>query len=97
MDLLAEIDRKGLGMARVVVGAGLPADGLTSGEVLRVDLKAAASCDDGEMAVLDSMIGQLLAVFRCLASGRRPDSPSQDSVITRVVSGFQIHSRNGDR
>jgi len=97
MDLLAELDRKGLGMARVVVGAGLPADGLTSGEVLRVDLKAAASCDDGEMAVLDAMIGQLLAFFRCLASGRRPDSPSQTGVITRVVSGFRIHSRNGDR
>ncbi len=49
------------------------------------------------MAVLDAMVGQLLAFFRCLAAGRRPDSPSEDSVITRVVSGFQIHSRNGER
>ena len=49
------------------------------------------------MTVLDAMVGQLLAFFRCRAAGRRPDSPSEDSVITRVVSGFQIHSRDGGR
>lgn len=97
MDLLAELDRKGLGRkGRVVVGASLPAEGLTP-DVLRIDCAAAASCDDGEMAVLDAMVGQLLAFFRCLSAGRRPDSPSEDSVITRVVSGFHIHSRNGER
>ena len=98
IDLLAELDRKGLGRkGRVVVGAGLPPDGLLGDGVLRVDCVAATGCDDGEMAVLDAMVGQLLAFFRCLAAGRRPDSPSEDSVITRVVSGFQIHSRNGER
>ena len=97
MDLLAELDRKGLGRkGRVVVGAALPADGLGD-DVVRVDCAAAASCDDGEIAVLDAIVGQLLAFFRCLASGRRPDSPSEGSVITRVVSGFQIHSRNGQQ
>jgi tagatose-6-phosphate ketose/aldose isomerase len=97
MDLLVELDRKGLGRkGRVVVGAALPAAGLGD-DILRVDCAAAASCDDGEMAVLDAMVGQLLAFFRCLASGRRPDSPSADSVITRVVSGFEIHSRNGEQ
>ena len=35
-----------------------------------LDCAAAAACDDGEMAVLDAMVGQLLAFFRCLASGR---------------------------
>ena len=98
MDLLAELDRKDLGRkGRVVVGAGLPNGGLARDDVLRIDCAAAAACDDGEMAVLDAMVGQLLAFFRCLATGRRPDSPSEDSVITRVVSGFQIHSRNGER
>jgi hypothetical protein len=38
--------------------------------------------------------GQLIAFFRCLAAGYRPDSPSEDSVITRVVSGFEIHRPN---
>ncbi len=51
-----------------------------------------APCADEEIALLDAVVGQLLAFFRCLAAGRRPDSPSEDSVITRVVSGFEIHS-----
>jgi tagatose-6-phosphate ketose/aldose isomerase len=97
LDLLAELDRKRLGRrGRVVVATSLP-DGLSGDGVLRVECRAAAPCDDGELALLDAIVGQLLAFFRCLASGRRPDSPSEDSVITRVVSGFQIHSRNGDR
>jgi tagatose-6-phosphate ketose/aldose isomerase len=94
LDLLAELDRKGLGRAaRVVVGTGLPR-GLGGPGTVRADCPAAAGCDDGEMTVLDAMVGQLLAFFRCLGSGRRPDSPSQDGVITRVVSGFQIHARD---
>jgi tagatose-6-phosphate ketose/aldose isomerase len=47
--------------------------------------------------VLDAVVGQLLAFFRCLGAGHRPDSPSEASVITRVVSGFEIHRRNGSR
>jgi tagatose-6-phosphate ketose/aldose isomerase len=98
MDLLAELDRKGLGRkGRVVVGAELPNGGFAGDGVLRVECAGAAGCDDGEMAVLDAMVGQMLAFFRCRAAGCRPDSPSEGSVITRVVSGFQIHSRDGGR
>ena len=42
-----------------------------------------------------TLVGQLLAFFHCLEAGYRPDSPSVDNVITRVVSGFEIHRRNG--
>jgi tagatose-6-phosphate ketose/aldose isomerase len=93
LDLLAELDRKGLGRReRVVVGSRLPAD--LGRETVRVNCPAAAACDDGEMTVLDAMAGQLLAFFRSLAAGHRPDSPSQDGVITRVVSDFRIHPRD---
>ncbi|HVO09370.1 MAG TPA: tagatose-6-phosphate ketose isomerase [Vicinamibacteria bacterium] len=92
LDLLTELDRKGLGCGRVVLGAGLP-----SGPGLRVDCAAAAACDDSQMAVLDAVCAQLLAFFRCLHAGHRPDAPSEASVITRVVSDFQIHSRSGGR
>jgi tagatose-6-phosphate ketose/aldose isomerase len=34
--------------------------------------------------------GQLLAFFRCLHQGGRPDAPSQ-GVLTRVVEEFAIH------
>jgi len=38
-------------------------------------------------------VGQLLAFFRCLSAGLRPDSPSDDGVISRVVGDFAIHRR----
>ena len=35
-------------------------------------------------------VGQLLAFFRCLSQGGKPDTPSQ-GVLTRVVEDFAIH------
>ena len=43
------------------------------------------------MTVLDVMVGQLLALFRCLQEGLRPDSPSKAGVIRRVVPSFTLH------
>jgi D-galactosamine 6-phosphate deaminase/isomerase len=43
--------------------------------------------------VLDVVVGQLLAFFRCLHVGRRPDAPSDEGVISRVVGDFAIHRR----
>jgi tagatose-6-phosphate ketose/aldose isomerase len=97
LDLLRDLDRKGLAARRVVFGAGLP-DGLSSSPgTLLVDGGAAFPCRDEDLTVLDALVGQLLAFFRCLDAGHRPDSPSEASVITRVVSGFEIHRRNGAR
>jgi tagatose-6-phosphate ketose/aldose isomerase len=79
----------------VVLGAGVPAAVGASPEALVLDCAACAPCPDEDLTVLDAVLAQLLAFFRCLASGHRPDSPSEDSVITRVVSGFEIHRRNG--
>jgi tagatose-6-phosphate ketose/aldose isomerase len=94
-DLLRELDRKGLGKRRVVLGAHLPPGLAASPETLLVD--SAADGRDEDLALLDAVVGQLLGFFRCLAAGYRPDSPSEGSVITRVVSGFEIHRRNGSR
>jgi tagatose-6-phosphate ketose/aldose isomerase len=97
LDLLRELDRKGLAARRVVFGADLP-DGLSSSPgALLVDGSAGLPCRDEDLTLLDAVVGQLLAFFRCLAAGHRPDSPSEASVITRVVSGFEIHRRNGAR
>jgi tagatose-6-phosphate ketose/aldose isomerase len=41
---------------------------------------------------VDVVACQLLAFFRCLNEGLRPDSPS-DGVINRVVQSFTLHDR----
>jgi tagatose-6-phosphate ketose/aldose isomerase len=94
LDLLQELDRKRLGGGRIVVGAALPPAPAPEPGTLWLDCAAAAGCDEAQLAALDAVAGQLLACFRCLQSGRRPDAPSQEGVITRVVSSFQIHSRH---
>jgi tagatose-6-phosphate ketose/aldose isomerase len=42
---------------------------------------------------VDVVVGQILAFFRCLGAGLRPDSPSAGGVINRVVESFAIHAR----
>jgi tagatose-6-phosphate ketose/aldose isomerase len=96
-DLLRELDRKGLGTRRIVFGAGLPKGLSAAPDALLLDCHACVPCRDEDLTLLDALVGQLLAFFRCLAASYRPDSPSEDSVITRVVSGFEIHRRNGSR
>jgi tagatose-6-phosphate ketose/aldose isomerase len=95
-DLLVELDSKGLGAGRVILGSGVPPS-IASAGALVLDGDACSPCADEDLTVLDALVGQLLAFFRCLAAGHRPDSPSEDSVITRVVNGFEIHRRNGTR
>jgi tagatose-6-phosphate ketose/aldose isomerase len=97
IDLLTELDRKSLGSRRVVLGAGVSPAVVAPPEALLLDCGACVPCADEDLTLLDAVVGQLLAFFRCLAGGHRPDSPSEDSVITRVVSGFEIHRRNGAR
>jgi tagatose-6-phosphate ketose/aldose isomerase len=94
-DLLGELDRKSLGGSRVIVGAEVPAALGAGKDTVVLDCGSRAGFADEDLTLLDALVGQLLAFFRCLEAGYRPDSPSEDNVITRVVSGFEIHRRNG--
>ena len=89
LDLLRELDRKELGLAKLVVGEGIPADVLRPGDVA---IELAGLGHHGELpSLLASVaVGQLLAFFRCLRLGERPDAPSQ-GVLTRVVQSFTMH------
>ena len=88
-DLLRELARKGLGARKVLVGEGLPADVIRDGDVV-VDLPGLAALGDDDATLIDAVVGQLLAFFRCLQLGAKPDAPSQ-GVLTRVVQGFTLH------
>ncbi|HET7065615.1 MAG TPA: tagatose-6-phosphate ketose isomerase [Rudaea sp.] len=88
-DVLRELDRKGLGTRRVLVGDGIPGDLLRPGQ-LAVEIPGLAALGDDDAPLLDVLVGQLLAFFNCLHLGFKPDAPSQ-GVLTRVVEEFSIH------
>lgn len=92
-DLIREVDRKKLGARRVIVGAGVPRELASGPEDVIVECATSPSLEDADLPMLDVLVGQLLAFFRCLEAGLRPDSPSTEGIINRVVSGFEIHRR----
>lgn len=89
-DLIRELNDKQLGMAKLVFGEDIPSDLARTGDVL-VDCNGLAKLGDDNMPVLDVILGQVLAFFRCLKEGLQPDSPSSEGVINRVVQEFKIH------
>jgi tagatose-6-phosphate ketose/aldose isomerase len=94
LDLLRELDRKGLGARKLVVGAGVPAEVVSREGDLVVDVGDGAPVADEDLTLVDAVVGQLIAFFRCLRSGLRPDSPSDQGIINRVVQSFAIHKRS---
>jgi len=92
LDLIRELTRKNLGMQKVIVGEQVPLDiGQPQDHV--IDYGTGAGLGDATLPMLDVLVGQLLAFFRCLSLGLRPDSPSREDVINRVVGHFAIHRR----
>ncbi|MDO1530075.1 tagatose-6-phosphate ketose isomerase [Fulvimonas sp. R45] len=89
-DLLRELTRKRLGMVRVLVGEGIAGDVIGAQDVA-VDLQGLHAADDALPLLADVAVGQVLAFFRCLALGGKPDAPAQ-GVLTRVVEAFALHA-----
>ena len=89
IDLLRELDAKGLGAMRIVVGQDLDADvaGTTG---LAIDLPGLYALPPAQQLLVHTVVGQLFAFFRCLQLGHRPDTPSE-GVLTRVVGEFTLH------
>jgi tagatose-6-phosphate ketose/aldose isomerase len=76
LDLLAEIEAKGLVPRRLLAGPG--------GDV-------AFEVNDDDSPVLGVVLAQILGLLRSVSLGLRPDAPSAEGVITRVVRKFEIH------
>lgn len=92
-DLVRELVRKGLGARKVIVGHQVPAELVARQDVV-VDVPALEHVGDDGAPLVDVLVGQLLAFFRCLSFGMRPDMPSDAGVINRVVGEFAIHRRS---
>ena len=94
-DLLRELERKRLGLARVIVGENIPAGIVGAGD-LAIDLPGLNALEETQRHMIDVVVGQLLAFFRCLHLGQKPDAPSA-GVLTRVVEDFAIHAAGDAR
>lgn len=79
LDVLADLTRKRLGTAKIIVGESVPH---RPPDTIIIAPGA---------PVIAVVVAQLLAFFRCLAEGLNPDAPSPEGVITRVVENFSIH------
>jgi tagatose-6-phosphate ketose/aldose isomerase len=90
-DLLRELDRKKLGLFKLIAGEKLPRDVLRQTDVA-IEYPGPETLPDGYASLLHVIVGQVLAFFRCLKEGLRPDSPSEQGVIHRVVESFQLHT-----
>lgn len=90
-DLLQEINRKGLGLLKVIVGENIPPT-LLREEDIALECAGLEQLGDENAPILHVLIGQLLGFFRCLREELQPDSPSQTGVISRVVQSFTLHT-----
>jgi tagatose-6-phosphate ketose/aldose isomerase len=91
-DLILELDAKRLGARKLVAGLKDPGRGLCKDEDLSIAYEFPdGDVEDADLALLDVMIAQILGFHRCRQEGMRPDSPSENGVISRVVADFRIH------
>lgn len=91
LDLLREIDRKRLGRVRLAVTAGDGADGSKFADY-RLSLGCPMDFPDDYRPALDVMLGQLLGLFASMRCGLKPDLPSPNGAITRVVQPIKLYS-----
>jgi tagatose-6-phosphate ketose/aldose isomerase len=89
-DLLEEIGEKRLVRSRVVVAGSKISGGDSFAEYYLTPAAPRPIADDHRPAV-DVLFGQLLGLFFSLRSKLRPDCPSPNGAISRVVQNFSIH------
>jgi tagatose-6-phosphate ketose/aldose isomerase len=91
LDLLCEVRHKGLAEETVVI-AQHPEPGLRDTASFVLDIDVPGPVADDHLAPVMVLFGQLLGMYSSLAHGLRPDAPSPDGVINRVVSGVEMHA-----
>jgi tagatose-6-phosphate ketose/aldose isomerase len=91
LDLLREIDRKRLGRIRATITVQ-NIDDVSSLTDYCLSLDCPANFADYHRPVLDVMFGQLLGLFTSMRCGLKPDQPSPNGAITRVVQPIKLYS-----
>lgn len=91
LDLLRELDRKKLGLLKVIVGENIPDSAVRSGDEV-IECQGLSELGEDDDLAIHVVVAQLLAFFRCLEEGLLPDSPSEEGIISRVVEKFPLHA-----
>jgi tagatose-6-phosphate ketose/aldose isomerase len=89
LDLLGEVKGKRLAGRIVAVWPGCEPQSVEFDASLSLGLSQ--RFDDLYRPPLDVVFGQLLGLFSSLGQGLKPDTPSPEGAISRVVAGVQIH------
>ncbi len=91
LDLLHELDRKKLGLCKIIVGENVPDSAVRDSDEV-IECRGLTELGDEECPTIYVVVAQLLAFFRCLEERLQPDSPSEGGVINRVVGKFPLHA-----
>jgi len=91
LDLLRELDRKKLGLLKVIVGENIPESAVRNGDEV-IECRGLNELGEDDDLAIHIVVAQLLAFFRCLEEGLLPDSPSEEGIINRVVEKFPLHA-----
>src|SRR5438876_623693 len=91
LDLLRELDRKRLGLLKVIVGENIPDSAVRNGDEV-IECRGLSELGEDDDLAIHVVVAQLLAFFRCLEEGLLPDSPSEEGIINRVVEKFPLHA-----
>ena len=91
LDLLRELDRKRLGLLKVIVGENIPDSVVRNGDET-IECRGLSGLGEDDDLAIHVLVAQLLAFFRCLEEGLLPDSPSEEGIINRVVEKFPLHA-----
>ena len=90
LDLMNGVKGKGIGMKKIAVCRKADDQTRAAAEVV---IEHGCDIPDDYQSPAYVIIGQSLGVFKSLAYGLKPDSPSEAGVITRVVQGVRIYDR----
>jgi len=97
LDLIRSNREHGVGLAHLLVAADAKGLSDLADETISFDPEGALDLPDHLLAPVYTMAGQLLGLFASLARNLKPDAPSADGVIHRVVQGVTIYPRKPQR
>ena len=89
LDLVREVEDKGITAKTLVIGDAR--DARAGRETQAEYLAIPGSIPDACRAPVDVIFGQLLGLFCSIEHGMKPDAPSPEGVISRVVQDFRMY------